>query len=65
MLLGHAHGEPVLLVRRGERVVRDRTVCTHYGAPLPKGCLSTIRSVVRGITPVSVCVPVRRCARRR
>ena len=39
MLLGHAHGEPVLLVRRGDAVFAIGAVCTHYGAPLADGLL--------------------------
>jgi apoptosis-inducing factor 3 len=37
MLLGHAHGEPVLLVRSGTRIFAIGAVCTHYGAPLVEG----------------------------
>ncbi len=39
MLLGHAHGEPVLLARRGREVFAIGAVCTHYGAPLEAGLL--------------------------
>src|SRR3546814_14201694 len=34
MLLGHAHGEQVLLVRRGHALFAIGSTCTHYGAPL-------------------------------
>jgi NADPH-dependent 2,4-dienoyl-CoA reductase/sulfur reductase-like enzyme/nitrite reductase/ring-hydroxylating ferredoxin subunit len=39
LLLGHAHGEPVLLVRRGEQIQAVGALCTHYGAPLADGLL--------------------------
>jgi NADPH-dependent 2,4-dienoyl-CoA reductase/sulfur reductase-like enzyme/nitrite reductase/ring-hydroxylating ferredoxin subunit len=39
MLLGHAHGEPALLVRRGEDLFAIGAMCTHYGAPLADGLL--------------------------
>jgi len=39
MLLGHAHGEPVLLVRRGEELLAIGAICTHYGASLDQGLL--------------------------
>jgi NADPH-dependent 2,4-dienoyl-CoA reductase/sulfur reductase-like enzyme/nitrite reductase/ring-hydroxylating ferredoxin subunit len=39
MLLGHAHGEQVLLTRRGNEVFATGAFCTHYGAPLAAGLL--------------------------
>lgn len=39
MLLGHAHGEPVILVRRGDETFAIGAICTHYGAPLADGLL--------------------------
>ena len=44
-LMGHFDGEPVLLVRQGERVFAVGAVCTHYGGPLAEGLVvdETIR----------------------
>jgi apoptosis-inducing factor 3 len=39
MLLGHAAGEAVLLVRRGEAAFAIGALCTHYGGPLAEGLL--------------------------
>ena len=36
-LLGHAQGEAVLLVRRGEEALAIGATCTHYGGPLAEG----------------------------
>ena len=33
MVLGHAHGEAVLLVRRGDELFAIGATCTHYGGP--------------------------------
>ena len=45
MLVGHAHGEPVVLARRGNDLFAFDAFCTHYGAPLADGLLvdDTIR----------------------
>ncbi|HEY2927544.1 FAD-dependent oxidoreductase [Piscinibacter sp.] len=39
MQLGHAHGEAVLLARRGDEVFAIGATCTHYGGPLAEGLL--------------------------
>ena len=39
MLRGHAHGQPVLLARRGDTVFAVSNTCTHYGASLSDGLL--------------------------
>src|SRR5215468_2303127 len=38
-LLGHANGEPVLLVRRGDDLLAISATCTHYGGPLAEGLI--------------------------
>jgi NADPH-dependent 2,4-dienoyl-CoA reductase/sulfur reductase-like enzyme/nitrite reductase/ring-hydroxylating ferredoxin subunit len=45
ILQGHAHGEPVVLARRGEELFAIGASCSHYGAPLADGLLvgDTIR----------------------
>ena len=39
MLVGHAHGEPVLLVRRADEFFAIGPTCAHWGAPLADGLL--------------------------
>ena len=39
MLLGHAFGEQVLVVRRGEELFAIGATCTHYGGPLAEGLM--------------------------
>src|ERR1700733_14570329 len=43
--LGHFEGEPIILVRQGDRVFATGAVCTHYGGPLAEGLVvgETIR----------------------
>ena len=36
-LLGHAQGEPVIVVRRGAELFAVGAVCTHYSGPLAEG----------------------------
>jgi NADPH-dependent 2,4-dienoyl-CoA reductase/sulfur reductase-like enzyme/nitrite reductase/ring-hydroxylating ferredoxin subunit len=45
MLLGHAHGEQVLLARRDDQLFAIGAVCTHYAGPLAAGLLvnATVR----------------------
>jgi NADPH-dependent 2,4-dienoyl-CoA reductase/sulfur reductase-like enzyme/nitrite reductase/ring-hydroxylating ferredoxin subunit len=38
-LLGHAHGEAVLLARRGDEVFAVGATCTHYSGPLAEGLI--------------------------
>src|SRR3954464_4099068 len=38
-LLGHAAGEPVLMVRRGTDVFAVGATCTHYSGPLAEGLI--------------------------
>jgi NADPH-dependent 2,4-dienoyl-CoA reductase/sulfur reductase-like enzyme/nitrite reductase/ring-hydroxylating ferredoxin subunit len=38
-VLGHANGEPVLLVRRGDELLAIGATCTHYGGPLAEGVI--------------------------
>jgi NADPH-dependent 2,4-dienoyl-CoA reductase/sulfur reductase-like enzyme/nitrite reductase/ring-hydroxylating ferredoxin subunit len=37
MVLGHAHGKPVVLARHGSELFAIGAVCTHYGGPLSDG----------------------------
>ncbi len=39
-LVGHAHGEAVMLTRRGAEVFAVANSCTHYGAPLSDGLVT-------------------------
>jgi NADPH-dependent 2,4-dienoyl-CoA reductase/sulfur reductase-like enzyme/nitrite reductase/ring-hydroxylating ferredoxin subunit len=36
-LLGHAHGQAVMLVRRGDTIHATGATCTHYSGPLAEG----------------------------
>ncbi len=36
-LLGHAHGQAVMLVRRGDTIYATGATCTHYSGPLAEG----------------------------
>jgi len=38
-LLGHADGEPVMLVRAGDEILAVGATCTHYGGPLAEGAI--------------------------
>jgi len=37
MMLGHAHGEQLILTRSGQEVFAVGAVCSHYGGPLASG----------------------------
>jgi NADPH-dependent 2,4-dienoyl-CoA reductase/sulfur reductase-like enzyme/nitrite reductase/ring-hydroxylating ferredoxin subunit len=39
-LLGHAHGEAVMLVRHGDAIFAVGAVCTHYSGPLAEGLVT-------------------------
>lgn len=39
ILLGHAQGQPVILVRRADELFAVGATCTHYGGPLAEGLL--------------------------
>jgi NADPH-dependent 2,4-dienoyl-CoA reductase/sulfur reductase-like enzyme/nitrite reductase/ring-hydroxylating ferredoxin subunit len=39
MLVGHAHGEAILIARRGAEIFAVGATCTHYGGPLAKGLM--------------------------
>ena len=39
MMVGHVHGEAVLLARRGDEVFAIGATCTHYGGPLAEGLM--------------------------
>ena len=39
MLLGHAHGESLILVRQGGQLFAVGAVCTHWNGPLADGLL--------------------------
>ena len=45
MLVGHAHGEAVLLARKGNEVFAVGATCTHYGGPLAEGLM--VKDTVR------------------
>ena len=65
-LLGHVGGEPVLLVRRGDRGLRGRRHVHALRRPAGRRAGGrTTPSAARGTTPASTCAPARRCARRR
>ena len=38
-LLGHAHGEAVMVTRRGDELLAIGATCTHYGGPLAEGLI--------------------------
>ena len=38
-LLGHANGEPVLLVKLGAEILAVGATCTHYSGPLGDGLI--------------------------
>src|SRR5580692_644991 len=40
MLVGHAGGEQVLLVRQGDEIFAVGALCTHYHAPLVDGLVA-------------------------
>ena len=66
MLLGHARGEPVILARRDDQLIRDRRdLHALRRRRSPRACSSATRCAARGTTPASACAPARRSAPRR
>ena len=60
-LLGHADGEAVVLVRKGNDAFAVGATCTHYGGPLAEGIVEgDTRSDVPGTTPATACARARR-----
>ena len=64
-LLGHVGDEEVLLVRSGSEIFAIDAHCSHYHGPLAEGLVTARAFAVPGITPVSICAPEKRPARRR
>ena len=64
MLVGHAHGKAVLLVRTGAEIFAVAPHCSHYNGPLAEGLIVRPDSALPIASRLLICRPERQFARR-